>query len=345
MKRAIIYWWFNGNLGDDLIVTNFINETNFDEYVLLKNIWAKNHGRKISRQSILTLSTKKNIVFSSETLQKTLRRGTYKNDNYFLLGGSIWKEAGLGLKDDFIQRAQKKGVKINAIGNNFSEYKRGDSKKRLVNISKNLNYLTLRDSFSAKMIGWTYHFDPVYSMNFDFLETGREKNKDDIIISVSATYSDKSFNNGNQKEFIQKISNEIVEQIYLLMEKEKVSKINLISFDDKKDVYVLKKILKIFKKRTDFRNIEIIKYNNIIKVLKEIKLSNYFFATRFHSIVLANMFSENIYAFSYDNKNINHLKDIEKAPNNWYSLSEVQLKKIIDDSKEHLEPFKNNNML
>lgn len=326
MKKITIHFWANNNLGDDLLVANFINNTNFDAYKILIS-WPYFHPKTIQTKKAIKSLLKKPVKFITDSSKYV--KLPHKDEHFIYIGGSMWPEKWLDNKFRFFRNVSKNFASFNIFNTNFSNYESDKSIVKINSLLEMTNSIIVRDSYSRKLINLKeFNFDSVYS-----LKTNIPKKKRDQLI-VSFTFSDEGFNNGDQNDFKNNKIILICDEIEKRKRDFKI--INLISFHDYKDVPVLSAL----KKELKSRNIKskIIKYKGKPKkIIKIIGFSKYSIATRFHSIVLSILHKTEVFPISYDNKNLNHLKDINFSNEKWNKLNEKEMKKIIDSSNQAFE--------
>lgn len=91
--------------------------------------------------------------------------------------------------------------------------------------------------------------------------------------------------------------------------------VSLLNFHDGRDNELLIEIKNKLQTISPNIRINIISYKgNIKKILTEIYTSKYQICTRFHHVVISNLFEKTIYNLPYARKNLSHLFDCEIKP-------------------------------
>ncbi len=347
-KIVHIYGWFSSNIGDDLLFDAFINNTNYDEYVFIN---AKSvYGASLpSQQSFLTIKylyskTGKNIKFSElgpeENLDKLIAEDSINSRieyHFANVGGSLWGEKLIKQKYERSIKNKLAYKKTFAIGSNFSEFKKSESLKYLSKIIDNYTKFVVRDSWSKSLFpnkeNVYLEADPVYWF-YDEKKVNESAKEDRLVISL--TRPEASFNQPfNKKEYFDSIWTEVKR----LLDEEKINEIYFMSFNNNRDI----PLSFDFAKEYNLLGLsKILHYEGDIEKFMDIySKSKYSIATRFHSIIISNLFQLNTWAWSYDNKNINHLKDIGFSPKEWYKISKSKLKELRASSVKMLEHYEN----
>lgn len=315
---AYVHYWHNLNIGDELLVIAFIKNTNFDEYIFLQRNWLNDI---ISRKSFNVVkgwfeNTNKKILV--ESYSDFRNKDSFGDDLYSFnwIGGSVWSENALIEKSETFKELTNKGIKCNAWGGNLSYYKKPEvAKKYILNSLKSLSNYTFRDSYSSNFVdnGKSFFHDPVYSIGKDIRDATSQVEDRSFKIMISSCTPDKAFNSKfnfkiARKQILEKTINLIKEN------KGKDIVINLVNFEDKKDNInnnIIVKDICMHKEIGKFK-IKIIEYDgNLINSLNIIRNSDYCINTRFHSIVLSNIFEKPSFNLIYDSKNKFHLNDIK----------------------------------
>lgn len=282
--------------------------------------------KKITNKKINIVNIK-----GSKTFKNSLNKQENHKFSYYVIGGSVWPKSGL-ISEYEIQCVNKFGRKY-SIGSNISKLEENFEIEYMKKIISLFDKFIVRDAFSYELSSKVSKTkimllaDPVYSL----YDQNQEINKKGGQLSVSLTYPDNSF----QMEFsLENLFNTFKEEIINLKISNKITQINFISFQDKKDLDVINQFIK-FSGQELFDGIttKIIKYKgNIDNIIKSYSDSEYSLATRFHSIVLSNIFFCNTFVWDYDNKNINHINDLGFEPLKWYKIEKKtleNLKKVI----------------
>lgn len=319
-KISNIFYWHNLNIGDELLVISHIENSNYDQYNLLQRYWMDENIAKKSFDTIIEWFKNTNklikVVDYKELKNKKI---SFEGENDFnWIGGSVWKENLLDSKFNKLYKFKKLGMNCNAWGGNLSVYNNASiSKKKIKKSLELLDTYTFRDTFSTSFISKKNHFfhDPVYSIT-DIIKSKLNKtNKNEELykITISTCYSSSLSNSSFDKDEANKKTIEILKGLKKKY-KDRTLQISLLNFQDLKDSKTNKKLLNLITNEEELSEIKIkiLEYNgDILKILNVINEADYCINTRFHSIVLANIFEKECFNFSYENKNYNHLKDIK----------------------------------
>lgn len=292
---AVVKCYLAGNFGDDLLISHIINKTNFKEYHILENGWTDVKDIDNSKKTITHLTKGKNINFSK------FDDIVHLKDISVLLniGGSIWPENVLKNSDNSFFEGWSF---VATIGNNISLYNDKKNYKKIKNIFyEKMQFVSLRDKWSAAKIDKNlFYYDPIYSMDIDKISK-----------NANGTYSTLTFCMPHQV-FNQNISkNKQFEIIFNLMNKYQVKNLNLISYQDSRDINLLNEIKEYLKPlgiNSKINSYSELGYKGIINLTKLSKIN---FCTRHHSIIISNILGKPTIPIIYDNKNSNHIKDIK----------------------------------
>ena len=298
-KTLCIEGYVENNLGDDLMFKNVIENTNYDEYIILGS---KNGiTYPIKKSNKMKFISKKQ--FKIMVLKDIFLKFKSKHIDLAYVGGSLFMDRGNGKvargKQRFSFFCWLVGIKTFVVGSNLGPiYNEDLYSKNILKFSKLVKNWSVRDQFSydflrglgiknAKMLP-----DIVFGTNVSDFEI---KNDKKICISV-VDYKDasKRYDDKNSENYYKDIidwANYFNENGYI---------INLLSFQNKADIPILNKLIE----KIPFA--DIVEYNGE-NILKEIASSEYIIATRFHSAILGSLFDKKMVVYSYNNKTKNYL--------------------------------------
>lgn len=236
------------NLGDDLLLAVFLSCTNFKSYNFLVRDYVKEADLlKSFKKTIRVLKkiTNKKINIVNIKGSKTFKISLNKQENhkfsYYVIRGSVWPKSGL-ISEYEIQCVNKFGRKY-SIGSNISKLEENFEIEYMKKIISLFDKFIVRDTFSYELSSKVSKTkimllaDPVYSL----YDQNQEINKKGGQLSVSLTYPDNSF----QMEFsLENLFNTFKEEIINLKISNKITQINFISFQDKKDLDVINQFIK-----------------------------------------------------------------------------------------------------
>lgn len=351
LNQIYIEFYCAGNFGDDLLVSNFIINTNFDVYYILTPGIDRMADAAISilisinSISKLLRNYNKNVVFLKISDFWKLKKSA-ENDFFTKIGGSIWYEKDLENHYDKFKKIKNKGYKIIVTSTNFSKYSHKKSVKVLSEIVSLCHYFAVRDSYSKKIVGKKIDFyhDSIYSFPIkDFINESDNVpiNQCEEFLLVSLTTP----NNNSNYDFDKNKYDEIVRDIIVdFIEKNNDNSgkvIKMICMQNKKDYFIINNFInKYLKKYKD--SIEVIMYFDPIEMFGFFNRATKILATRFHSVVLSNLLQKNTLSIPYAPKVENHLVDINNKLD-FISLSDKEFKSISESSS--IQFFKINDVL
>ncbi|WP_282022626.1 polysaccharide pyruvyl transferase family protein [Priestia flexa] len=292
--RVAVDAYFNNNLGDDLFLNILIDRypnVHFD-FLLTKKEACKafqNHPRVnyVSRKDVF-----KNIL---------------KYKAYIFIGGSMFQEPLnwkaqwklFNLTVNIFNFFRKRTF---VLGCNFGPFETTTYKERYSQTFRKLTHMTVRDDLSYELlknqgINLSKHPDIVFSM---CKQVNHEKNSQDIVgISVIDWHKNKNLEgyiNLNKKIIIDSIQKGRKVRLFAFQNTNGVSDLNLCNT-----------ILEQLKKYQ--KDIEVISYNgNIIRFLDKYLECGYVVTSRFHSLILSLLYSQDICPIIYSEKTSNTLK-------------------------------------
>lgn len=323
-KKIFITWWSGNNVGDDLLAINFVQNTKFKKITFLYGKLDDDTINSIKQiKSHLSFFNNLRVVFKKRS--SVSKKTWQKNVIFIRIGGSIWSEHSLNGWYNFLKSLGNN--KTIYFGNNLSISSKNDYYKRLNELFDNSIFTSLRDSFSLENTNLSkIYSDPIYSLK------GRKffKERETIPgkVSITVAIPGKIFNFNFSKETL---FNQIIE---ILTQRQGISKISLLSFRDKNDLPICMELKDIIDNKLNHIEVDIVPYSNLLDTLNNIKESEFMINTRFHSIILSNLFKKESYNLIYDTKNKYHLMDIN-APSDHnvsYKIDDIMLKKIVNDS-------------
>ncbi len=338
-KIAYIKYFHVSNLGDDLLAISFIQNSNFDEYFLIKD---KQYSPLNSFTSFRTVV--KNVEKKVKVISSAEFKNISPNKNKFIvtIGGSVWPEEKIESKLTQYKKQKEKGWNIFFIGSNFPKLKNETLYKESLRILKFTNFFSVRDSFSSNKLSDSdklFYGDPVYSLklkeSFDlnYCDSKPLSDRDFMVINLSLTFPNEIFNHDysidEQMNNVFNILNEKFQENYQEIH------LKLLSFHDSRDLEILSKMRNKLREKCNFiKNIEIIPYNgDIKKIISVIRESDFSIATRFHHIVLNLIFDVSFLPIIYAQKNINHLHDIGKEVDVFSKANQQRVSEIKKTSR------------
>lgn len=330
IENVIVSWWPNNNLGDDLLVASFVENTDFSNYYLIIPEKVSQENKK-SMKSIRTLINK-DVTFLS--ICKIIEIKNKQREKFInvVLGGSIWPENSLNFRLANKKLMYQNNIEIIYMGGNLSIYKKEKTIETIKEITESSKLFVLRDKWSHSLLPElsSFHHDPVYSLNLDKYIKKTKKGK----VSITTALPDSVFNFSFKKE-------NLINRVFQILEDiNSITEIVLLNFQNSKDNSVNLELMKLIKDKFNDIQIKIVRYNDDpSKILENIAESEFTLCTRFHSIVISVLLKKNFFPIYYDNKNENHIKDIAKK-NSQYLISDEELIKIRESSKEQFKKLK-----
>ena len=311
--KLIIFGYLKKNLGDDLILKTVIENTDFEEYVLIGY-------EKIG----VSTSKEDKIIYISKSIFKIFR-AIRKGDRIAIVGGSVLQDKLYQYLNPGIHLiriltfafGKLVGTKNYIIGANISKV---NFKFRYNLFLKILQLLTdvwtVRDNYSVEYLrkigtkNVLFAEDIVFSS--DLVKYKKNGNPKKVAISVVKTND--SFDCEAYQEKL---------QLWIRSFLDNGFHIDLLLFQNEED----------FDTAFDLKNkfigedIDIIKNKNddIVKVMSE---ADYLIASRFHSLILGIILGKKLIVYSYANKNENFL-----ANHNWKNV-------IVDPQEEYVFDLK-----
>lgn len=300
MKKILVWAYCEENLGDDLFLKVLFDRYNYVEWTILGA--DKKYEDMFYNVNTINYSNK----FSS-FIKYFINYNKY--DAFILIGGSIfmgidnWKK-GLKDREYMVNRFKKLGKKIFILGSNFGPYDEPEFYDGYKKIFKQCEDICFRDTYSFNLFRNLNNIRVASDIVFQLNTKNVKKEKDTLGISVI------SLDNRNKlsryKLAYENKIKEIIEK-YASMQ----NKITLFSFCSKEgDVSEINNIIKLVdKKYLNF--IEVVEYKgNIDEFLYKFKSMEKIIAIRFHSLILSQLFEQNVFPIIYSEKTMNTLKDM-----------------------------------
>lgn len=300
MSRILcIEGYVENNLGDDLMFKNIIENTNYDEYIILGSKNGITYPIK-KNDKIKFISKEK---FKMNILKDIFLKFKPRHIDLAYVGGSLFMDRGNGKvargKQRFSFFCWLAGIKTFVVGSNLGPvYNEKLYSKNILKFSKFVKNWSVRDQFSYDFLrklgikSVQMLPDIVFSTNIGDFEI---KNDKKVCISV-VNYKDasKRYDAENTENYYKDIID------WANYFKKNGYAIKLLSFQNQADIPILNKLIR------EIPFAEIVEYNGE-NILEEIASSEYIIATRFHSAILASLFNKKMVVYSYNNKTKNYL--------------------------------------
>ena len=289
--------YVENNLGDDLMFKNIIENTNYDEYIVLGS------------ENGITYPIKKKIKFiSKEKFKRMIIKDFFlkfksRNIDLAYVGGSLFMDRGNGKvargKQRFSFLCRLVGIKTFVVGSNLGPiHNEKRYTKNILKFSKLVQNWSVRDKFSYDFLrnlgvkNVQMLPDIVFSTDIkDF----KIKNDKKVCISI-IRYEDasKRYDSKNSENYYK----DIIEWANYFHQNE--YSVKLLSFQNQADISISTELIK------EIPFAEIVSYEGE-NILEEISTSEYIIATRFHSAILGALFGKKMVVYSYNSKTKNYL--------------------------------------
>lgn len=331
MKKILIKYYCNLNLGDDLFI-KILTERYSHIHFIIKNEGEMkvSFGKNLEKVSYNKFLIKlRNLLRKLNLFDDIIEYILSKKVNGIVqIGGSIF------IEDKWHYRALKDYHKYSRkikkywyiLGCNFGPYKEKKFKEMYYQHFSECCDICFREKYSYNLFkdlpNTRYAKDIVFGLNIE-----QYNKKEYILISVIKPSIRKELIEKDE-EYYRKISELSIDFI------EKNKKVKLISFcKNEGDEEAIEKILSFIPKEYS-ENISSYSYRgNIDEILEIIGKSEIVIATRFHAMILGFIFRKKVYPIAYSDKTINVLKDLEFKGNfcSFDNLKDISYEKILEN--------------
>lgn len=355
MKKILIDAYLEKNLGDDLFVKILLEKyPNVEWYINAQKEYSeifRNYGNiKILNDSIL-----KKIINRFDITKKILMKiQSIKYDALMIIGGSLFMEdcysdSVLGYRKKIISLFNKRNKKIFILGANFGPYKTKGFLENYKKVFYLCDDVCFRDKYSFELFSDMNNIrcasDIVFQLNSEIVN----KIKNNIGISIINLK-----NREGLKNYKEDYENKIVSLLEYGCKINK--KFTLFSFCEYEgDLESIENIMNKINKKY-ISDISIVNYNGDIDYfIKRFSEMENMIGTRFHSIILSQLFNQNIFPIIYNEKSLNTLKDLglhniqcdikdfcdmkEEDIINKMNNNKICCKEIIENSKKQFNKF------
>lgn len=350
MKKILVYAYNEVNLGDDLFLKIL-----FDRYPNVE--WIVPNSKKTYKKIFRYKNVKiKPITLISRAINKFNKITKYKfmikYDAVVFIGGSIFIEGDFWndqykFRKSIIEKFNRCDKPIFIIGSNFGPYKSEEFLDCYKKLLEKCTDICFREKYSYKLFKEFNNVrlepDIVFSMKNKIVNK-KSKSIGVSLIDLSKRKELKKYNN----LYLNKIKEIIAEAINLEY------KITLFSFcESEGDNIAIDNLITILEKE-NLNKVEVVSYSGDINLfLNKFASMENIIATRFHSLILSQIFNQGVYPIVYSNKTYNVLsdlmldkeyifiKDIEKL-NSKHVINNIANNKITDKKifKEAKNQFK-----
>lgn len=347
MKKILVSGYYDQNLGDDLFFKILFDRYPNANYTLLTEDRRYNKIFKSYKNVSTQLTNFDRIMRRLKLANKPFKLDDYKEyDAFVIIGGSIflqwenWRQ-DFTLRKDIINYFKKNNKKVFILGANFGPYEDEEFFKEYNNLFKLCDDICFRDKYTYDMFNHleNVRISPDIVFNLDDIRVKKIKNS--IGISI--------INLKNRKElckyseiYYKKIS-EII-KLYI----DKKYSITMFSFCERQgDLEAINEVIK-YLDISYKNNIDIINYDgNIDLFINKFATMENIIGSRFHSVILSQIFKQGIYPLIYSDKTYNVLNDLDLVQNYTYisnleELTAEEVYKNIKNNKINSELVMNN---
>ena len=313
MKKILVNAYYNLNLGDDLFLKVLFDRYPNTQWDLLTNnkmyneIFRSNKNVKILR----TISAKifgRNLDLFSKLNDYVFNYKKY--DAFVNIGGSIFMEnrnwrTSIKERSNIPKRFKSSNRPSFIIGSNFGPYQDELYVEKHKQFFSLFDDICFRDEYSFNIFQNLQNTrlapDVVFSLNEKFENTIKEKSVGISIIDLEKR--------GKLKDYKKDYKNKMIHIIEAYINRG--YQIKLFSFcENEGDLKAISEIIDELKNNY-IEYVKVVNYKGDIKsTLDEFKTCETIVGTRFHSIILALVFNQNIYPLIYSDKTYNILHDI-----------------------------------
>ncbi|MED1205209.1 polysaccharide pyruvyl transferase family protein [Heyndrickxia acidicola] len=319
MKKRILVWaYFSVNIGDDLFL-----KTLFDRYPEVKwdLLTANRNYKKVFRnyKNVNILYSYRGVFWGEREVNLFIKMNDVllkykKYEALVLIGGSIFKQ-NKGWENRYKERRNilhsfsKLNKKVFIISANFGPYEDYCFMKKYDLLFSQCYDICFRDSYSYTLFKHLKNVrlapDAVLSLEVKKAQV-KEKCVGLSLINLEKREELKAYNHAYNKKMVD-LMNEYIAEGY---------KIKLFSFCQYEgDLKACQQILAKFPQE-DQNMIRIINYDGQIDpFLEEYKTCELIIGARFHSIILAFLFNQNVYPIIYSDKTYHTLVDLKMDKN------------------------------
>ncbi len=311
MKKIIVDAYLAKNFGDDLFLYILFKRYSNSNVMWIVNTYDIDYINIFKEFSNVKINIKNKFekgIYKISCIRNVYYKNEAKNvDGLLIIGGSIFMQNSTWQNQfkrfrDRLNNYRKLNKKIFVLGSNFGPFKDERFIEYYRTILSKCDYVCFRDSYSYNLFkdykNIRYASDIVFSLD----EKIDSINRDGIGISL-IEINGKSELEKNREKYLNYIINMIN---YLNLKGENVK---LLSFcTEQGDTNIAKEV---YSKIDNKEKVKILNYNGEIKnFLLELYNLKGIIGTRFHSIILSQVFKQGVYPIIYSQKTINMLNDL-----------------------------------
>lgn len=330
-SRAIVWGYFQKNLGDDLMLKSFLTESEdiykkvyINSYTEFKTYYSKFGVRVIALDSLIYRVINKFLhIFTKLDLYYFLTKAS----DFIILGGSLFMEYSEKKSDKQFSNlyyAVNNCHAAYAVGCNFGPYYTNDFFAKYALLFQKCEYVCFRDRCSYNLFSQfsNVHYAPdiVFSGKWDCtIDTSERYN---IIISV-IDLKNRIGLSEKADEYEDVIANIAIKHA---KRGDSVALVAFCEFEGDLDACI-----RVKNKCKNFSNIEILRYDDL-SICGKLSRADKIYATRFHSIILALYYGIICVPFLYSEKSLNALNSYCKSFKAFdiMNLSEYDFSEIVE---------------
>ncbi|MGP4074902.1 polysaccharide pyruvyl transferase family protein [Halobacillus sp. K22] len=334
MKRILVDAYYYLNLGDDLFLKILFDRYPNVQWDLLTPYKKYELVFKEYRNVKIIKSLSQKIINRKYNLFKKINDNFFdykKYDAYVNIGGSIFMERegwenNIQSRKNIPLRFKKNGKNTFIIGSNFGPFESKSYIEQHKELFKYFDDICFRDFYSYNLFHNLNQVrvapDVVFCLDTDGFYSKEEKSVGFSLIDLQ--------NRSGLSEYQQHYENKIIEFIEEYLKRD--YKIKLFSFcKNEGDLYAINRVLNMMN-TVRRHNIKVIKYEGDINYfLKEYKSCKTIIGTRFHSIILALIFKQNVFPIVYSDKTFHVLEDLNMTDHYSYikNVNDLRVKEVI----------------
>lgn len=310
MKKIVLCAYVNGNLGDDLLIKNICERYSNVTFIVFGDYQYKNYFKNISNL-IYHCEYKKNIYFKIKNEIHKIKVGI-TSDAIVDIGGSIFIETVAWkttlIKRYFLHLNKNKFL----IGANFGPYYSKSYLMKYKKYFKSYTDICFREKYSFDLFkdldNVRYETDVIFGLEYEEI-----KDKGYYIFSLIDL---------ENREDLKNFKDDYICKMVQIIERLKKN-IVLFAFcqvegDEKIIDQIMEKLPVSFRK-----NITIYIHDDIETSIKYLANAKGILATRFHAMIIGNLFEKNIYTLVYSNKTLNLIQDADLGED-WINITEIK---------------------
>ena len=307
MKKILVNAYTSLNFGDDLFLKIL-----FDRYHNVK--WILPRGGRIYKELFReyeNVEVKCSLLFRVKNKVGIKEKNSIftKYDAGIYIGGSIfmeipkWRKQLLERKR-LIKSFSRKNKPYFILGSNFGSYKSDEFMNEYVRLFKYCRDVCFRDKYSYSFFRKYENIRKAPDIVFQLKPRNITKIKNSIGISL-IDISNRDELSKYENNYLNKVRDLVLEG------NKRGYRFTFFSFcKHEGDLIAINKVVKLIGKECR-ENFEVVNYEgNIDEFLEKFESMENIIGTRFHSVILSQVFNQGLYPFIYSDKTLNVLRDI-----------------------------------